>query len=205
MAATQEDSDEQLMLAFSQGQATAFEWLYQRHRAWLLRWLRSKLAYNQSAADDIAQDTWLSIVRSSASYAPSAKFTTWLLFLAQQRVADLFRKSKVEPTAMAQTLDVDHDEPQLPFEGAEEDTVMNQPDLSFDPAQLVDRIAMREALNAALKQLPVDQRDIFLLTSDAGMSVPEAAQSLGCALEVAKSRLRYARAKLVHAMEAFKP
>lgn len=204
MAASPEETDEQLMLAFANGQASAFERLYQRHRAWLLRWLRSKLAFNQGMADDIAQETWLSIVRSSSTYEANAKFTTWLVFLAQQRVIDFFRRNKIEPATASQTSGANQYDFQ-DSDSVDEEAMMNQPDVSFDPSQLVDQIAMRQALQAALEQLPVDQRDVFLLTCDAGMTVPEAAEALGCPLEVAKSRLRYARSKLVHAMEAFRP
>lgn len=60
---------------------------------------------------------------------------------------------------------------------------------------------MAQALLAALAQLPADQRECFLLQVEADMTVAEIAQATAVAEETAKSRLRYARAKLRAALE----
>ena len=51
-------------------------------------------------------------------------------------------------------------------------------------------------LSAALKTLPKDQRDVFLLYEEAGLSVDEIASVTNVKRETAKSRLRYAVTKL---------
>ena len=53
---------------------------------------------------------------------------------------------------------------------------------------------------AALEALPPAQREVFLLREEAGLSLPEIAEVTGIDLEAAKSRLRYALAKLREAM-----
>ena len=71
----------------------------------------------------------------------------------------------------------------------------------FEPDYQLDRQLMAQALLAALAQLPAEQRECFLLQVEADMTVAEIAQATGVAEETAKSRLRYARAKLRAALE----
>jgi RNA polymerase sigma factor (sigma-70 family) len=200
----QTDSDEVLMQAFSKGQAVAFDWVYERNRSWLLLMLRGKLRSLSNAgalAEDIAQDTWLAIIKTSANYQPTAKFSTWLYTLANQRLIDQYRKIKPDE--------------QLPWESAQNET--HQSDLeavggqSFggdtslgayqdDVLDSIERKQLGDCLLQAIDDLPDDQQEVFILVAHNGMSVPEAAQSLGWPVEATKSRLRYARAKLVQAL-----
>jgi RNA polymerase sigma factor (sigma-70 family) len=70
-----------------------------------------------------------------------------------------------------------------------------------DPA---DHAQAREALRrfaAALHSLPPAQREAFLLHEEAGLTVSEIAAATGSNEEAAKSRLRYAMAKLKAALD----
>lgn len=71
----------------------------------------------------------------------------------------------------------------------------------FEPDQQLDRQLMAQALLNALAQLPAEQRECFLLQVEADMSLAEIAAATGVTQETAKSRLRYARAKLRAALE----
>src|SRR5213593_1450042 len=46
-----------------------------------------------SVADELFQDVWMNLIRARASYAPTAKFTTWLYRLARNRLIDHYRAS----------------------------------------------------------------------------------------------------------------
>ena len=198
-----DESDELQMRAFAHGDASAFETLYDKHRNWLLRMLQGKCRAGNLPldwADDIAQETWLVLVRSSAQYQPTAKFTTWLFRLAQQRLIDQIRKaSNVAAQAIVSESDFG--------ETGDGRSIIDEvaADLSYDPANILDRRQLCNALSVALDALPVDQREVFILTTEAGMTLPQAAQALSWPLEATKSRLRYARAKLVQALEGFRP
>ncbi len=181
------------MLAFAKGDANAFETVFERHRSWLLRTLRGRVRSSglsgDELAEDIAQETWLTVVRTSQEYEPSAKFTTWLYRIAQQRLVDQLRKLGVS----ARVFSGDHeigDEDSLPMA-----------DLNADPANIIQNRRMLARFSEALKQLPDEQSEIFILVTEGDMSVPEVAQCLALPLETVKSRLRYARAKLVHVIE----
>jgi len=58
---------------------------------------------------------------------------------------------------------------------------------------------------AAVEALPLEQRGAFIMFTDAGLSLDEIAQATGVDVETAKSRLRYARAKLRLALASERP
>ena len=97
------------MLAFAGGDANAFEVVFERHRDWVLRMLQGKVRAcglsGEELAEDIAQETWLTIVRTSETYEPSARFTTWLFKIAQQRLVDQLRKLGVVAGHTAENVD----------------------------------------------------------------------------------------------------
>jgi RNA polymerase sigma-70 factor (ECF subfamily) len=66
---------------------------------------------------------------------------------------------------------------------------------------LVEKGLARRRLDAALRSLPDEQRDVFLLHEEAGLSLDEIATVTGCKRETAKSRLRYAVRKLREALD----
>jgi RNA polymerase sigma factor (sigma-70 family) len=192
-----EASDEDLMKAFALGDADAFETVFERHRGWLLRMLQGKVKAcglsGEELAEDIAQETWLTIVRTSDAYEPTAKFTTWLFRIAQQRFIDQLRKLGMEIGQGAQS-----------FDGGDfDDDAMNEipGPIDIDPARIVEHRAMLSRFSEVLQGLPLVQSEVFMLIAEGGMSVPEVAESLSLPLETVKSRLRYARAKLSKVIE----
>jgi RNA polymerase sigma-70 factor (ECF subfamily) len=88
------DDDKALMLAFAQGDARAFERLYERHHRALYRFVRRLLGRNLAAqVDEVFQDTWLRVVRERERYTPrAAQFRTWLFTLAHHRAIDGMRR-----------------------------------------------------------------------------------------------------------------
>ena len=64
-----------------------------------------------------------------------------------------------------------------------------------------ERSKARQRLATALLALPDEQRDVFLLHEEASLSLDEIASVTGCNRETAKSRLRYARKKLLAAID----
>jgi RNA polymerase sigma factor (sigma-70 family) len=194
-------SDEDLMLAFARGDADAFEVVFERHRVWLLRMLQGKVRScglsGEELAEDIAQETWLTIVRTSETYEPSARFTTWLFKIAQQRLVDQLRKLGVVAGHTAESVD------QGDFEENASESFLNDiaGPIDIDPARIVEHRNMLSRFSAVLQELPIVQSEVFMLVAEGGMSVPEVAENLNLPLETVKSRLRYARAKLAQVIE----
>ena len=78
-----------------------------------------------------------------------------------------------------------------------------------DPGQTpLEQVQSRElalALVAAVEALPLEQRGTFVMFVEAGLSLEDIAQVTGVAVETAKSRLRYARAKLRQSLAGERP
>ena len=189
-------ADEQLMHAYAAGDERAFHLLYDRHEKRVWRFV-FRSTQNAATADELAQDVWLRVISQAGSYAPragaperpAARFTTWLLTIARNRVIDHLRLTR--PTASL-------DEP-LDDERSLLDTLAAPS--GFGPVRRIESRQQAQQLLAALDALPPPQREAFLLQAEGDMSVAEIAAATGVGLETAKSRLRYARAALRRTLE----
>ena len=182
-----EAADEQLMIAYRDGEAAAFETLYVRHKGPLYRYvLRSVKARGE--AEELFHDVWLRVIEARSRYTASARFTTWLYTIAHNRVVDHWRRGGLKLASLDSSYDAD-DPPGEPAAPARDEPQLR--------AELNEQ--MRQ-LGAALEALPSAQREVFLLREEAGLSLPEIAEVTGIDLEAAKSRLRYALAKLREAL-----
>src|SRR6202022_2066942 len=113
-------------------------------------------------------------------YEPRAQFRTFLYRIAHNCFIDYCRRSSVRNESSGAA---DGWESALP--GSEQD----RPDTRAEQAQLTARY------RAALATLPAEQRDVFLLY-ESGLTLDEVATISAVGMETAKSRLRYAVAKL---------
>ena len=174
-------SDETLMLAYRDGDAGAFDQLYARHRSGLYRFIRRQIGAD-SITDEVFQDVWMRAIDAAKTYEPRAKFVTWLYTIAHNRMMDHFRS-----TGRADLVSIDGDDDNVIELSANE---LQRPDTEAGRKQLASRIL------AALDTLPAVQREAFLLQQEGELSVEEIAEATGVNRETAKSRLRYALAKL---------
>ncbi len=183
-------TDEALMLAYVAGSADAFDRLYARHRGGLYRFIlrQCKAA---SVAEELFQDVWMSVIRTRKSYVPSARFATFLYRIAHNRLIDHFRRSIHRPSLSDGS---DSDEGEDPVESIPADP-REQPD-----ALLLSKTRI-ERFHALLATLPDLQREAFVMREEGDLSVEEIAAATGVSPETAKSRLRYAIAKLRRGLE----
>lgn len=189
--------DEDLMLAYAAGDASAFDALYARHEAGLYRFVRRLLGAPLSAqADEVFQDAWLRIVSARASFRPQgAAWRTWAFTIAHNAAMDRLRVAGREVKVEGEE---DGDEPL--------DWLMAQAGQLAPSSE--DQAFWRAAgaqLLHCLDALPHDQRAAFLLHHEDGASVEDLAQRLALPFETAKSRLRYALRKLRGCMGAYLP
>jgi RNA polymerase sigma-70 factor (ECF subfamily) len=169
-----EAPDEELMLAYGQGDAGAFEALYKRHRGPLYRFVLRAIKH-RSAAEELFQEVWIRVIESRSRYAPQARFTTWLYTIAHNLLVDHWRKKGLTLVQL------------------DEEATASAPD---NPARQVEARESLARLLEAIEALPAAQREAFLLHEEGGLSVAEIAAATGTNEEAAKSRLRYAMAKL---------
>ena len=189
------DSDESLMHAFASGDAAAFTRLYDRHDRATWRFIRHRLgARHEGAADDVLQETWISVAKAAPRYVATARFTTWLFTVARNRVIDHLR---AQSNAMLSI-----DAPVVGFAGAGVEDAGEgwadrvAADAADGPLARIESRQQAEAFLEALAQLPDAQREAFVLQAEGGLSIDEVASVTGVGAETAKTRLRYAKARL---------
>ena len=173
-------ADEELMLAYGGGDAEAFETLYRRHRGPLYRFLLRQVG-EPAAAEELFQDVWMRVIDSRERYQPRARFTSWVYAIAHNRLMDHYRASgRAKFLAQEES----------------EDALENLPAVDLPPEAMIDRKRSAARLLDALALLPEVQREAFLLQQEGDLSIEEIGAVTGVGRETAKSRLRYALAKL---------
>lgn len=178
-----EAPDEELMLAYGRGDAGAFETLYKRHRGALFRFILralSSTAAPRATAEELFQEAWIRVIEARSRYAPQARFTTWLYTIAHNLLVDHWRRKGLSLVEL------------------DEEHLVAAPD---NPARQAEAREALARLLQAIGALPAAQREAFLLHEEGGLSVAEIAAVTGAGEEAAKSRLRYAMAKLKAAVD----
>jgi RNA polymerase sigma-70 factor (ECF subfamily) len=187
MARGEIDSDEALMLAYARGDAAAFDALYGRHKAPLFRFLLRQCR-DAGVAEELFQDVWSNVIRARASYRVTARFATYLYRIAHNRLIDHYRSRS--PAAL------------VSFDDGDEAPDFAAPS-SVEPHVAYEARARAARLLGLLQALPEAQREAFVLQHEGGMSIEEIADATGVTRETAKSRLRYAIAKLRQGMDGW--
>ena len=176
-------ADEEVMHLVQQGNARAFELLYDRHGGAAFS-LAYRMVGDRVAAEDVAQEAFLSIWRSRLRYKPErGSVRTWVLGIVHHRGIDALRRSIV------------HDRRRAGMEGIEE---------KLETPQLTDVEAARheeaETVRAALESLPDDQSRVIELAYFAGFSQSQIAEMLEMPIGTVKGRMRLGLEKLRRAL-----
>ena len=166
--------DEALVRLAANGNAAAFDEIYSRHRAFVYR-IALRMTGNPDDAEDLTQESFLSVLRRVGSFKGEATFTTWLYRLVSNQVNMHFRYRRSRPVSQISDKEA--------FESS----------WSRDPrSQLIDRIAIEEAII----RLAPGYREAFIAHDVEGYKHHEAARRSGHAVGTSKSQLHRARANL---------
>src|SRR3954468_13952468 len=94
-------ADEELMQLVRRGTAEAFEVIYERHSGAAFS-LAYRMCGSRAAAEDVVQESFLSMWRSGARYDRSrGSVRTWALGIAHNRAIDALRRSTVHDSRRA--------------------------------------------------------------------------------------------------------
>lgn len=188
-AAATLDFDTELMLQVKEGNDGSFGILLSKHRTAVVHFL-FRMVQNHAVAEELAQEVFLRVYRSRATYEPTAKFTTWLFRIATHLALNALRDGRNE--RLQERLD-DH---------SNEIPVRQVPDRRPSVEQWMVYEDKLEEVRRAIGALPAKQRAAVLMHKYEEMEYSQIAKVLGCSESAVKSLLFRAyetlRARLAH-------
>jgi RNA polymerase sigma factor (sigma-70 family) len=154
----------------------------ERERPRLRNFIRRRVP-DQSDAEDILQEVFSELVEAYRMMKPLEQVTAWLFRVARNRITDLFRSKKREASK----------EPAVTTEDGETlewEDLLPAPDAG--PESAYARSVLLEEMDAALDELPEEQREVFVAHELLGYSFKELAEQTGVSVNTLLSRKHYA-------------
>lgn len=185
------DSNEaELIERAKQGDAQAFQALYEKHKRRVYS-LCLRMTANTAEAEDLAQEAFLQLYRKIGTFRGESAFSTWLHRLSVNVVLMHLRKKSLPVISLEEST-----------QGGEEDT----PKKDFGAEDLalagsIDRLQLQRAVD----DLPPGYRTIFVLHDVEGYEHNEIASIVGCSIGNSKSQLHKARMKLRDLLKMKRP
>jgi RNA polymerase sigma-70 factor, ECF subfamily len=171
--------DEDLMVMVRDGDARAFEVIYDRHSGPAFS-LAYRMCGRRALAEDVVQEAFLSLWRTGARYDPArGSVRTWVLTAVHNRGIDAFRR---ETTRDARNV-VD-------------DGITERIEAAERTDEEVERRDQAQEVRGALDTLPDDQRQVIELAYFGGFSHTEIAEMLALPAGTVKGRMRLGMSKL---------
>jgi RNA polymerase sigma-70 factor, ECF subfamily len=171
-------SDEQLVARSVRGDRLAFEILIRRHQRPVVNYLYRQVGQKESARD-LAQEVFLKVHLSLASFDPAFKFKTWLYRIASNCAIDHLRR-KAPAICALQPEPFEHGGVEMAGAGPTPDDVLRLREL-------------RERLDSAVRRLPPDFRQLILLRYRQHCRYDEIARIADLPLGTVKNRIFRAR------------
>ena len=153
-----------------------------REQSRLRHFIRRRVAEPRDA-EDVLQDVFSALVEANQLLMPIDHITGWLFRVARNRITDLFRKK--QPELFSDSAVAVDGEELLTLE-----ELLPSPDAG--PDALYARHLLLEALEAAIGELPREQREVFVGHELEGRSFNEMAAETGVSVNTLLSRKRYA-------------
>ncbi len=184
-----ETSDAELVRLAKAGELDAFEALTNRYEQRVFG-LALRMLRQEQDAEDVTQQTFLSVLENLDGFRGEASFSTWVLRIASHAALKLIRKRKGLNTVSLEEA----------TESSEDFNSIPHPEFIADwrqsPEHLVERNEVRRLLDDALTRLDEKHRLVFLLRDVEGLSVRETADALDLSEGNVKVRLLRARLQL---------
>jgi RNA polymerase sigma-70 factor (ECF subfamily) len=171
---------------YRQGEVEAMGELVEHYRRPLFGYIL-RMTEGHGDADEVFQEVWIRVIKNQHRYRHK-NFKSWLFRIAHNVVIDRVRKQK--PIVDIQ---VGSDDGENVFETRVEAGGLTPPDQ-------IDAEALGRRIAAAVRTLPDEQREVFLMRSEADLPFKEIARIQETSINTALARMQYALAKLRNAL-----
>ena len=180
-------TDSQLIKSSKAGNIAAMEDLVSRYEDRVYN-LAYRMVGNREDAEDVLQDTFLSVIRSIDKFEEKSSFSTWLYRIASNAALTKLRKRSRKEKSEGEFLDEVYS-----VQERAHDQSRGMIDWSVSP---VDRLLNEEArgvMQEAIQELPEAYRVVFVLRDVEGLPAARVAEILDLTVPAVKSRLHRAR------------
>ncbi len=164
-----------------------------REQARLRQFIRRRVP-DDGDAEDIFQEVFYELVDAYRLMKPVEQVGAWLFRVARNRIVDLFRSKR--PAILGNDSMFAAED----GEAREWEELLPSPDAG--PEAAYARSVLLEELDAALEELPEDQRDVFVAHEIEGRSFRELSEAMGLSVNTLLSRKRYAVLRLRRRLQA---
>lgn len=166
-------ADHLVMLAVRDGDVERIGVLFDRHHRMLFNFFL-RLTANRGLSEDLVQDVFFRMLKYRQTYQADTSFTAWMYQIARNAHIDQARKRRLEIVP-------DDDAPWATLASTD-----------ADPQERMEQTQEIQLLRRALDQLPLEKREVLVLSRFQNLKYSEIAEVLGC--EVGAVKLRVFRA-----------
>ncbi len=167
--------ENELMLQVQNGQLESLALLFENNKVRLFNFFR-RMGNAPEISEDLVQETFMRVLSYRSTFNGSASFRTWLYGIARNTSVDHYRKYKQS---------LDHEE----FDDTTPD----------DKSSLCEQMVEQQShslFNKALASIPIELREILVLSRYSQLKYEEIALMVNCNLNTLKSRMTLAVSKL---------
>lgn len=183
------DIGNDLMLALQRGERPALDRLFELYNGKLYSFI-VRIVADASTAEDIVQETWMTLYERRGSYQPTFKFSTWLFTIARRKALSELRRRNVRSVVRSLTSQ---------SKGGEQEEIEMPQSTFFGPDAMTDGAILGRMVERALARLSPQQREVVMLRDIEGFEPEEIAQILQWTLKPGALRKR-----IFDAREAFR-
>jgi len=176
-----EETDGDLLGKYFKGDVDALGALVEKYRRSMFGFILN-MTRGRDEADEIFQEVWFRAIKNIGKYSEK-NFSGWLMRIAHNIVIDRMRRKKPDFSLDAETEDGKSLHPTVAGKG-------------LGPGEEVAERDVGRRIAKAVATLPADQKEVFLLRVQAGLSFREIAEIQEVSINTALARMHYALGKL---------
>ena len=166
-------ADNELMLKVRDGDLGKLSFLFERyHRALFNFFLRS--TGSRDLSEDLVQEVFLRILKYRHTFRPDSQFSAWMYHVARNAQIDHFRKHKPVDDRVHES---------------EDDVFSEIASPGLTPEERLVKRQETRLVRKALSQLPLERREVLILSRYQGLKYEEIATILGCEVGTVKGRV----------------